>query len=322
MRTLTAGLLAIVAAACSSPTTPTPVAGPPADTPAATSPAPPASVDPIPATPADRIVFTLEGRSLNCAPAGGEYRWTTHVTDAGPARMHAVTFAAHNREPGCADTIANPRGWLIATGKDSYFPHESGEFTLTYDPSKVDCGRVQLDVSFLDDNGKEHLVFGTVVDYGKVCVDPDPPPPPPLTPTPPGGTPDPRNGPNPSCLGTGAILLEYPQGSERNIQANAAGTQATAQFSIAPGCTNVTVSLVSYQKTTPQFLPQRVVDGYTGTFSAGGPYRVTVNLAPCSMQADLYLGGYNPYELLDWNNWESDYNLRSLDWIYSSACAP
>ena len=116
-------------------------------------------------------------------------------------------------------------------------------------------------------------------------------------------------------------MLPYPQRSERNIQANAAGTQATVQFSIVPGCTNVTVSLVSYQKTTPEFLPQRVVDGYTGTFNGGGPYQVTVKLAPCSMQADLYLGGYNPYELLDWNNWANDYNLRTLDWIYSASCA-
>ena len=198
MRRLTAGLLAIAAAACSSPTSPTAVVVPQGnDTPVAAAPSPTAPVAPAAGVPADGIVYTLEGRSLDCVPAGGQYRWTAHVTDAGPTRMHAVTFAAFNREPGCADTIANPRGWLTATGKDSYLPHESGEFTMTYDPSKMDCGRVQLDASFIDDNGKEHLIFGTVIDYGKVCVelDPTPPPPPPpttpTTPVPPGPTPVP-----------------------------------------------------------------------------------------------------------------------------------
>jgi len=266
------------------------------------------------------------------------------VTDAGPPRIHAVTFAAFNREPGCADTIANPRGWLTAAGKDSYFPHEAGEFTMTYDPSKMNCGRVQLDASFIDDNGKEHLIFGTVIDYGTVCVGPDPTPPPPTTtpttpvpqvptdPAPPGPPPVPT--PRSVCDAS-AIILDYPFGSGRNIQTNAAGTDATIQFSIAQGCANVAVSLVSYQRTTEQFLPQKVVDGKTVVASsrAGGAgggggggggdgekYTLTVKLPSCSMQADLYFGSYNPYEVLDWGNWASDYNPRTLDWIYNANC--
>ena len=150
-------------------------------------------------------------------------------------------------------------------------------------------------------------------------------PPGPTTPVPTGPTPLPT--PRTVCDAS-AIVLDYPFGSERNIQTNAAGTEATIQFSIAQGCSNVAVSLVSYQRTTEQFLPQKVVDGRTvvassgsgGGAGGGGKYTLTVTLPSCSMQADLYFGSYNPYEVLDWGNWASDYNPRTLDWIYSANC--
>jgi hypothetical protein len=63
-------------------------------------------------------------------------------------------------------------------------------------------------------------------------------------------------------------------------------TAATATFSIANGCEGVQVTLASY--TTPD--PQKLFDSSGGSFSAGGPYTLTVNLPNCFFQIDLVAG--------------------------------
>ena len=109
-------------------------------------------------------------------------------------------------------------------------------------------------------------------------------------------------------------MLRYPLHSERNITPN--GNTATATFDIAPGCNGIGVSLVSYQKTTPNKFPQKFVDGVFERFDAG-THTLTVRTAPCSMQADLRIGGFVQGETLDWANEASDYGPRTLDWIYN-----
>jgi hypothetical protein len=74
-----------------------------------------------------------------------------------------------------------------------------------------------------------------------------------------------------------------------------AGLVATASFKIAPGCSNIQVSLASYETQTNAFsLPQTLIDNapkpVTTTFGAGGPYTLTTRISPCFYQVDLVLG--------------------------------
>ncbi len=66
---------------------------------------------------------------------------------------------------------------------------------------------------------------------------------------------------------------------------------ATGIFSIAPGCEDIPVSLVSYKANAPTFqLPQTLFDSVTGTFDAGGPYTLQVDVEDCYYQIDLVFG--------------------------------
>ena len=77
-----------------------------------------------------------------------------------------------------------------------------------------------------------------------------------------------------------------------HVQLSVAGGIATASFGIAPGCSGVEISLATYRASGSNGgFPQQYNDSSTGSFSAGGPYTVTVPVAPCYFQADLVLGG-------------------------------
>jgi uncharacterized repeat protein (TIGR01451 family) len=66
---------------------------------------------------------------------------------------------------------------------------------------------------------------------------------------------------------------------------------ATGTFTIAPGCSDVPVSLASYGSTSTAFaLPQTMFDSATGLFDAGGPYVLTAAVPPCWYQVDLVRG--------------------------------
>ena len=64
----------------------------------------------------------------------------------------------------------------------------------------------------------------------------------------------------------------------------------TAHFSIAPGCSSVSVSLVSYEAPAATFaLPQTRFDSASGTFGTGG-HELSARLPNCFFQADLVTG--------------------------------
>jgi hypothetical protein len=68
------------------------------------------------------------------------------------------------------------------------------------------------------------------------------------------------------------------------------GRQVTATFSIAPGCTNVTVTLAAYTKAAPgRVFPQSLINTATGTFSTGGPFTLQFIVPSCGFhQYDLF----------------------------------
>lgn len=116
----------------------------------------------------------------------------------------------------------------------------------------------------------------------------------------------------PTCpSGTNAIL-------NPTLTAVQGGT-ATGTFSIAAGCSNISVSLASYDAPSADFaLPQTLIDSKTGSFSTGGPYSFTVNVSACFYQVDLVQGDVIA-ELTPTNL----YNDRKLQWANGgSACPP
>lgn len=69
------------------------------------------------------------------------------------------------------------------------------------------------------------------------------------------------------------------------------GGTATAKFSIAAYCTNIRVSLASYDAPAFSFaLPQTLIDSKSNLYNAGGPYTLTTNVSPCFFQVDLVRG--------------------------------
>ena len=103
--------------------------------------------------------------------------WNLTVSDSGSSAIRFVALVHHSPDPGCAGTIEEPRDRIQVSGGLNYPPHTSGLTTFRFDPALYSCGRVQVDVSALDAEGKEFLLVGMVVNYGKTC----PPAPPPST---------------------------------------------------------------------------------------------------------------------------------------------
>lgn len=121
--------------------------------------------------------YTIEGPA-GCVTAGSDVlRWVLNVTDAGPSPVRFVALAHQAGAPGCEHTIENPRSRVDIAGVLNYGAHTSGQTAFTFDPRHYSCGRVQVDVSIFDAQGRETLIVGMVVDYKTACAPPPPPPP-------------------------------------------------------------------------------------------------------------------------------------------------
>jgi hypothetical protein len=106
------------------------------------------------------------------------------------------------------------------------------------------------------------------------------------------------------------------------------GGTATATFRIAAGCEGVELALISYQKTNPPVkFPQRFIEGAGSVFGydKGAYHHLTVGLAHCSPQADLYAvgPGFQFGEDLTQENHDAIYVAMTLDYQYSNEeCRP
>jgi hypothetical protein len=340
-RTWTLTLVAVSASACASPTAPTPTTRQMTAIEATTT----AHTTANPLTDSG-VRVTVNGPSECITQPTGTYTWEVTVADAGNSRLHwAKPAAFHSDTPGCAEVHDRPKEWFRLDGQEDYAAHTSGKTQLRYDSTEVACGSVQLDGTLFNDAGEPVTIVGHVVDYGVTCAPTAPPEPtPPVTPVPPvtpPTTPVPPVEPpvtpvppiqpvppQPECPENPAdrILLSYPRASTQNVVIDPGGTTASAMFWIAPGCTAVEVALVSYHKVAPDFnfLPQTFVAGAGGAFDARTtPYKLTVDLAECSRQADLYAvgPGFQFGEDLTDANHGSLYGPMTLDYYYSNeAC--
>lgn len=120
-----------------------------------------------------QFTFTGPQNAAHCFPAGRDpMEWTLTMTDAGPSPLRFVALAHQDPSPGCEATAKNPRPRVGVTGTAEYVPHASGQTAFTFDPTTYACGRVQVDVSIFDATGREILILGVVIDYGRRC---DPP---------------------------------------------------------------------------------------------------------------------------------------------------
>ena len=156
----------------------------------------------------------------------GIMTWVANITNRGPGEFRVEKAAFHNPHAGCAATSDNlDQSLFDISGQTHYAEGVSGQTTFTYDPSKINCGRVQVDAGFRDDAGNNEVFIGVVINYKVDCQPaptpiptptptptPIPPPVPTPTPTPtPAPQPTPVPGPTPCPTGT------YPIGITQSI---------------------------------------------------------------------------------------------------------
>ena len=109
----------------------------------------------------------------NCFKAtpnhGGILQWLVDVQNNGPGRMHIVSAAFHDPHSGCGATTYSPSGGWHVGGTTGYYEGGSGHTSFTYDLNSKNCGRVQVDAGFRDDNDEDIVFIGYVIDYGVNC---------------------------------------------------------------------------------------------------------------------------------------------------------
>lgn len=249
---LVLSLVATVACSGSSPTGPSSVSSPSAPTPTPAAAGSGNTADqggsagndgnPSPSGPgagsASTPQFALQGPA-GCVSVGTDImQWVLNVTDAGPSPLRFVALAHNAPDPGCEHTVDNPRSRVGISGVLNYTPHSAGQTIFTYDPRSFTCGRVQVDVSIFDAQGKETLILGMVVNHGTVC--PPPPPPPPTDPLQcaPGGQTAQRNQAVSLRASGGTGVYEW---SSLGAPARGAGANFTTAFA-STGSYSVTVT--------------------------------------------------------------------------------
>ncbi len=90
---------------------------------------------------------------------------------AGSGVTYGVTSGMyHDPQAGCTRTTYEPGGSLALSGKGTYRQGESGDFTLTVNPgADAQCGRYQIDSSFISDSAPNVPIMGVVLNYGVNC---------------------------------------------------------------------------------------------------------------------------------------------------------
>jgi hypothetical protein len=287
--------IACLAIACGSPTAPTPDAVAAAKTKADVAPVVPVAAAPVPvppAAPSTEPVYTVSD-GFPCTETTsphGLYAQTVTVADSGPNPLHVIALAFHDATAGCESTEAGPRPAFQVSGKSNYLAHESGTLRLTYDTREYDCGRVQLDASFVDSTGRSILIVGYVVNYGADCKPSPKPVPVPTPPPPPVPTPPPPPVPTPAPPPVPTVCAAVASGSITGITTANGITTSTAIVMAGPSA--IVASYVSYQapSATGDGFPQALYDQSTLTIAAGSTATFTIRLPSCFYQVDLVCG--------------------------------
>ncbi|MBX4191493.1 MAG: hypothetical protein KW804_01690 [Candidatus Doudnabacteria bacterium] len=113
-------------------------------------------------------------------------------------------------------------------------------------------------------------------------------------------------------LGREAVVIEGDRGEGRSFSIDR--NTATVSFKIAEGCSDIPVSLLTFQRTTAERLPQTLKDSATGNFSYdnGVVHTLSVEIASCQMQSDLIYGVFSGNELNESNI--NAFSTLALDW--------
>jgi hypothetical protein len=286
--------IAFLAIACGSPTAPTTDAAVTAKTKVEVVPVVPVPAVPVPvppAAPSTEPVWTVTDGypCTETTSPHGLYAQTVTVADSGPSALRVIALAMHDATAGCESTEAGPRPAFQVSGKSDYKAHETGALRLIYDTREHDCGRVQLDASFVDSTGRSMMIVGYVVNYGADCKPPAPKPVPVPTP-PPAPAPPPTPTPPPVPPPVPTVCAAVASGSITGGTTADGITTSTAIVMAGPNA--IVASYVSYQapSATGDGFPQVLYDQSTLTVAAGRTATFTIRLPSCFYQVDLVCG--------------------------------
>lgn len=123
--------------------------------------------------------------------------WTLTVDTPTPKPFHVVAVSHHSDVSSDDPTTEHPGNLFKVNGQSDYKNGTGGQATFSFNPAEVSCGRTQLDASMIFEDGTQELIIGVVEPTGVDCApapEPTPDPTPEPLPEPPG---DPRDGPPP-----------------------------------------------------------------------------------------------------------------------------
>jgi hypothetical protein len=114
-------------------------------------------------------------------------------------------------------------------------------------------------------------------------------------------------------LGREAVVIAGDRGDGDSFEIE--DNTLVASFKIAEGCTDIPVTLLAFQRTTQDRLPQDLKDSASGNFSFddGATHTLFVEIPPCQMQADLIYGTFSETELNESNI--NAFSTLALDWV-------
>lgn len=304
--TLLIAALLVTSACAGGPSSPSPTPLPTSGTPTEVVTVEPTVPPPfVPAPVAGGVRWTTTGgQTCGWKPDGILY-WVVEVADAGPSPLRAIYRAHHDKQAGCDGTIDNQRNLVGIDGPRTYAAHGAGDTQFSYDTHSYNCGRVQVDVSFLDETGRDTLVIGEVINYGRDCVaSTAAPPAPPVAPVPPVVPPAPPAPPAPVVPPPARPVVPpmppappaptpnaCPAGVTGQITRLTPGGTATGVITVPAGVT-LTASFVSYEAPglNENRYPQTVIRGQQVQPVGAGRTTFTIPVPNCYYQVDLVCG--------------------------------
>ena len=101
------------------------------------------------------------------------FTWVADITNHGPGAVQMRNEGYHNPKAGCEATGDNYDPDLFRMGgTTTYQEGAHGQTTFVYDTNSFNCGRVQVDGVFVDNQGNLRTFLGVVINYGVDCQQP------------------------------------------------------------------------------------------------------------------------------------------------------